>query len=82
MAILQEIKASQKEYLLGHKRIYMNKDVDERLNKALYLFFKVKNEKAMKLQKQIRVFVFRKKVLRKLKILVKRKNIWRKIEQK
>ena len=36
----------------------------------------------MKLQKQIRVFVFRKKVLRKLKILVKRKNIWRKIEQR
>ena len=64
---------------MGHKRIYLNKEVDDRLNKALYLFFKVKNEKAMKLQKQIRVFVFRKKIFRKLKILVKRKMLWKKI---
>jgi len=58
----------------------MNKDVDDRLNKALYLFFKVKNEKATKIQKQIKTFVFRKKVLRRLKLLVKRKRLWQKFE--
>ena len=36
MAILQEVKAKPKEYLLGHKRIYLNKELDEKLNKALY----------------------------------------------
>lgn len=45
----------------------MNKELEERLNKSLYNFFKVKNEKAAKIQKQIRVFVFRKKVCRRLK---------------
>ena len=59
----------------------MNREIDDKLNKALYHFFKVKNEKATKIQRQIKAFVFRKRVLRKLKLLVKRKRIWQKFEK-
>ena len=44
------------------------------------MFFKVKNQKATKIQKLFKVFVFRKKIKQKLRLLVKRKNIWRKFQ--
>lgn len=82
LAIVKEVKATERDYLLGHKRIYMNKQLEDVLNKALYQFFKVKNEKAAKIQKQVKAFVFRRKIFRNLKVLVKRIRIWRKFELK
>jgi myosin-7 len=80
--ILKEVKAKETDYLLGTKRIYMNKEVDDRLNKELYKFFKVKNEMASKLQKQYRRFSFRKKIIKNLKKLVKNGRIWDKFAKK
>jgi hypothetical protein len=31
--ILSQVKAKEKDYLLGKKRIYMNKELDDMLNK-------------------------------------------------
>jgi hypothetical protein len=41
--IMAQIKAKERDYLLGTKRIYMNKEIEDKLNKELYNFFKVKN---------------------------------------
>ena len=67
---------TKKDYLLGKARIYMSKQIEDALNRELYLFFKVKHEKATQIQKMLRRCVFRRKVLANLKILVRRKRIW------
>ena len=76
MTILREMQGKPNEFLLGNKRIYMNKDLDERLNKILYTFFKKKNEKASRIQRQVRVFFFRRNILIGLKKVIWRKKLW------
>lgn len=59
----------------------MNKDLDERLSKVLYNFFKIKHEKASKIQKQFKVYRFRKTILKGLKVFRQRKKLWIKFAQ-
>jgi hypothetical protein len=72
--IMAQIKAKERDYLLGTKRIYMNKEIEDKLNKELYNFFKVKNEMAAKIQKMFRKHKMRKtlsRLARKRKLLKK-----------
>jgi len=70
--IMAQIKAKERDYLLGTKRIYMNKEIEDKLNKELYNFFKVKNEMATKIQKMFKKYKMRKtltKLARRSKLL-------------
>lgn len=70
--IMAQIKAKERDYLLGTKRIYMNKEIEDKLNKELYNFFKVKNEMATKIQKMFKKYKMRRtltKLARRSKIL-------------
>ena len=79
-AILEAVKAEKKDYLMGKARIYMSKTIEDRLNKELYLFFKVKHEKAAVIQRTYRRYKFRTTILAHLKVLVRRKKIWKMFE--
>jgi myosin heavy subunit len=73
--ILTEVKAKERDFLLGTKRIYMNKELEDKLNKEVYKFFRIKNEKAIKIQKSFKKFCMR----RNLTKLAKRSKILKKI---
>ena len=49
--ILSEIKAKPSTYLLGARRIYMNEQLQQKLNKKLIEFDKVRIQKANKIKK-------------------------------
>lgn len=73
--MLTIVKAKERDYLLGTKRIYMNKELEEKLNRELYNFFKIKNEKAIKIQRAFRRY----RIKFNLTILARRVRTFRRI---
>ncbi|CAM6006313.1 unnamed protein product [Sphagnum balticum] len=71
--ILEEVRARQGEYLMGTRRVYLRRELEERLNGELYNFFKVKSEKVVLIQRAFRKHRFRRLMLVRLKRLVQRK---------
>lgn len=76
--ILSEVKAKEKDFLLGIKRIYMNKELEDKLNKEVYKFFRIKNEKVAKIQRMFKKYKMRKI----LSQLAKRNKILKKVYAK
>lgn len=57
--MLLKAKAKERDYLLGSKRVYMSRELEDSLNRQLYEFFKLKNEKAQKIQRAFRRYRMR-----------------------
>ena len=77
LELLRKITKNSKDYLLGEVRVYVTDSVENALNHKLYQLLKTKNEKAFKIQRAFKKYKFRKDVFKKLKLIVKRKKIWK-----
>lgn len=61
--VMIELSQKQSEYLLGRQRIYMNKDVEDKLNVEIFKFLKIRNEKVKKIQSAYKRYKYRRFLL-------------------